>query len=89
MQTSSNPRIPGASGGAPGDQPAAHDDAALGEVDFFSHLGMHIPARAFDGRCDVLRADVPLAQMFFTHPETPVSQSYPGKDSMTGIISIS
>jgi hypothetical protein len=44
---------------------AAHDDAALGEVDFLTKLGHHIPlvaARADDGGSDELGADVGLGE---------------------------
>jgi hypothetical protein len=48
---------------------AAHDDAALGEVDLLADLGHHIPlvaARA-DGGSDELGADVRLGQFLLVH----------------------
>src|SRR5690606_24190454 len=48
-------------------QPAAHDDAASGERDLFPHLAVHVPACVLQGRVDVLRADVPLCELFLVH----------------------
>ena len=45
-------------------QLAAHDDAALGEADFFAHLRGEIPAGPLQGRGDVLGADVALGEFF-------------------------
>jgi hypothetical protein len=40
------------------DELAAHDDAALGEIDLFADLSTGVPARLHNRRHDILRADV-------------------------------
>ena len=52
---------------APADQLAAHDDAALGEVNFLADLCHLVPACLAQGRGDELGADVALAQALLVH----------------------
>lgn len=48
-------------------QLAAHDDASIGERKLFTDLGRGIPARLFQGRCDLLCADIALGKLFLVH----------------------
>ena len=52
---------------APADQLAAHDDAALGEVNFLADLRHLVPACLAQGRGDELGADVAFAQALLVH----------------------
>src|SRR5690606_18140235 len=49
------------------DEPAANDDPATGEVDFFADLRLYIPAAALERRRDELRADVALRESALIH----------------------
>ena len=54
--------VVGALGLAAGDQLAADDDPAFGEIDLFANLRQDIPARLLDGGRDELGADVAFAE---------------------------
>ena len=51
------------------DQLAANDDPALGEIDLLANLQHLIPAGAFDGGQDELRADVAFGEASFVHAD--------------------
>lgn len=52
---------------ATGVQPAAHDDAALGEAHLLAHLAPQIPAGLLQRRNDELGADILLGQRGQVH----------------------
>jgi hypothetical protein len=49
------------------DQLATNDDSPFREADFLTNLRVNVPSRRHDGRGDVLRADVALAQVLLVH----------------------
>ena len=52
-------------------QLAAHDDAALGEIDLLPNLHHLVPACALDGRQDELGADIALGEASLVHTGQP------------------
>lgn len=54
-------------------QAAPHDDAAVTDRVLFANLGMKIPPRLLDGRCDELGADIPFAESLLGHSGFPAA----------------
>src|ERR1700719_2093575 len=63
--------VVGALGLTATDQLTAHDDAALGEANFFTDLQHLVPARLAQGGRDELGADVAFAEAAFVHNVHP------------------
>lgn len=52
---------------------APYDDAAVTDRVLFANLGMQIPPRLLDGRCDELGADIPFAESLLGHSGFPAA----------------
>ena len=61
-------------GAAARDQPAAHDDAPLGETHLFADLFHHVPVGLDQGRRDTFGADIAFAQGALVHTIGPLSR---------------